>query len=357
MENSVIPDHTMAFVVKVVEITPIPAADKIELAKVLGWQVIVKKGEFQAGDLAIYFSIGSMLSPDDINFAFLQGKPIKTRKIFGTLSQGLLFPLLISYGYGIKDLKENDDLTRVLNVRKWVSREEIALYSNNSISEFKTSFPYCIPKTNEERVQNISKKLVELQNKPIVITQKYDGTSSTYMLMNGKFVICGRNHLLLKENSESHHYFEIAKRYNMEEKMIKMFKDSSFQGRNIAIQGEIIGQRQDGKYKINSNRHKLLNFEFYVFNIFDIDKRYYMSWNELLEITKYLCLKTVPLIYSGLMKEKWLDVDSLLDLAAEQRYEGGHICEGIVVKSDEGFGFPRTSFKVISNEYLLKYNL
>ena len=57
------------------------------------------------------------------------------------------------------------------------------------------------------------------------------------------------------------------------------------------------------------------------------------------------------------MKEEWLDMNSLLALATEQRYEGEHICEGIVVKSDEGYGFPRTSFKVISNEYLLKYKL
>ena len=351
MENSVIPDYPMATVVKILELIPIPNADNIELAKVLGWQVIVKKGEFSVGDLAIYFCIGSVLSADDVNFAFLQGKPIKTKKIRNTLSQGLLLPLFMTVSYNLKDLREGDDVTQQLNVRKWVSREELSLYSEvPGENDLKAPFPSCIPKTNEERVQNITKKLVELQNKPIVITQKYDGTSATFMVLDGKFAICGRNNVLLKENGESHHYFEIAKRYNLEANLKE-------KGKNIAIQGEIIGQRKDGRYKINSNRHHLLDFEFHVFNIFDIDKRYYMNWSELSEITNSLGLKTVPVLYLGLMKEKWLAIDTLLALATEQRYEGGHICEGIVVKSDEGYGFPRTSFKVISNEYLLKYKL
>ena len=308
MENSVIPDYPMATVVKILELIPIPNADNIELAKVLGWQVIVKKGEFSVGDLAIYFCIGSVLPVEDVNFAFLQGKPIKTKKIRNTLSQGLLLPLFLTHSYNLKDsnisqsemsmsqhlnislcemsmfqhFREGDDVTQQLNVRKWVSREELSLYSEvPGENDLKAPFPSCIPKTNEERVQNITKKLVELQNKPIVITQKYDGTSATFMIMNGKFAICGRNNVLLKENGESHHYFEIAKRYNLEAKLLEL-------KRNVAIQGEIIGQRKDGRYKINSNRHHLLDFEFHVFNIFDIDKRYYMNWSELTEITNSL---------------------------------------------------------------------
>ena len=348
--NVVTPDRTLARVVKVLSITPIVGADQIESAEVLGWNVVTKKGEFKVGDLAIYYSIGSVLPKDNPDTAFLEGKVLKTRKILGTISQGLLGPLkwVIPYGLNPEDLKEDTDLTEQLNVKKWVPKEEMSLYENEG--KTKSIFPSIIRKTDEDRVQDRVKKLIELQGKNIVITQKYDGTSTTFMVLNNIFTICGRNNALLQDSAESFHYFEIAKRYSIEENMLKL-------GKNIAIQGELIGQRKDGKFKINGNRHKVKDFEFYVFNIFDIDKQYYMNWTEIIEITSALGLKTVPVIYKGIMKDEWLNVKALIDMATEQKYDTGEICEGIVIKSDLGYGFPRTSFKAISNEYLLKYRL
>ena len=343
------PDRCLAMVVKIIQIDPIPGADAIELAHVLGWQVIIKKGEFQVGDLAIYFSIGAVLPVENPHFAFLKGKELKTRKILNTLSQGLLGPLswVLSDFPNRGNLQEDDDLTQLLQIKKAVRKEELSVYTSNGR---KATFPSLIPKTDEERIQNASKKMKNFLNKPVVITQKYDGTSTTFMVFNQKFTICGRNHVLLVKNIETHHYFEIAQRYELESKMLNL-------NRNIAIQGETIGQREEGKHKINGNRHHIDHLEFYVFNIYDIDKRYYMKWDDILEITTILGLKTVPVVYQGPMKEEWLQTQALVDLASQQRYDGGHICEGIVIKTDEGFGFPRYSFKAISNDYLLKYKL
>jgi RNA ligase (TIGR02306 family) len=372
-------DRPLAVVVKILELLPIPNADAIEVAKVLGWQVIVKKGEFVVGDLGIYFCIDSVLPKDNLHFAFLEGKPLKTRKMRNTLSQGLLAPLSWASETleNIANLKEGDDLTKSLGITKYISPEESSLYKNDGT---RGPFPSIVSKTDEERVQNAKKKLFDFANKPVIITQKYDGTSTTFIMQNEKFTICGRNHALLVENGESFPYFEIAKRYNLENSMKQLSSDETFVSSylsrltsideseniqkqpqalklNIAIQGEIIGQRKDGRYKINSNRHKLSDMDFYVFNIFDIDKQYYMKWEEVCEITTILGLKTVPVIYSGIMKEELLNSDALITMATEQKYEGGHICEGIVIKTNEGFGFPRLSFKAISNEYLLKYKL
>jgi len=342
-------DRVLAQVVKVLALDPIIGADRIELATVLGWQVIVKKDEFQVGDLAIYFSIGAILSKDDPNTAFLNGKVLKTIRMRGTLSQGLLGPISWFTSYGdIASLKEDDDLTEKLNVKKWIPTEEMSLYTNDDGT--KGPFPKIIRKTDEDRVQNAVKRLKELKDKPIIITQKYDGTSTTFMCLNNVFSICNRNNTLLVKTAEGQPYFEMANRYDLANTMVKL-------GKNIAVHGETTGQRKDGKYKINGNRHKLDDFEFYVFNIFDIDRQYYMNWPELLEITTLLKLKTVPVVYQGVMKDDWLSSKALIALATEQRYEGGQICEGIVIKSDLGYGFPRISLKAISNEYLLKYKL
>jgi RNA ligase (TIGR02306 family) len=296
------------------------------------------------------------------NTAFLEGKVLKTKKMRGTLSQGLLAPLhwvtdyipvddlersSKFYNLDPTSLNENDDVTEILQVKKWVPKEEMSLYTNDGT---KGAFPILVRKTDEERVQNCSRKLSELRGVNVVVTQKYDGTSTTYMCFENNFTVCGRNNALLVETTGDFHYFEIAKRYSLKENMLKL-------GKNLAIQGEIIGQKKDGKFKVNGNRHKVSDFEFYVFNIFDIDRQYYLNWDEILEIVNPLGLKTVPVIYRGIMQDKWLSVESLIELATEQRYDTEEICEGIVVKTDLPYGYPRTSFKVISNEYLLKYKL
>ena len=49
----------LATVRKIDNILPIAGADAIECAVVGGWKVVVKKGEYQAGDLGIYCEIDS----------------------------------------------------------------------------------------------------------------------------------------------------------------------------------------------------------------------------------------------------------------------------------------------------------
>lgn len=167
----------------------------------LGWEVVVKKEEFKVGDLAIYFSIDSILennpntgtfkrellsmSDNLISLEFLANKPLKTRKIRGVLSQGLVAPLvwLVPYGVDPSSVKEGylnlidlsfkafkmihtfskcdvgDDVTAIMNVKKWIPKEEEEVYSTKDSGNSKANYPEFIPKTNEERVQNIANEL------------------------------------------------------------------------------------------------------------------------------------------------------------------------------------------------------
>src|ERR1700744_5266369 len=120
--NTVEPDRMMAQIVRIEKISPIEKADKIELATVLGWNVVTKKDEFKIDDLAIYFTIGSILDPDNADVKFLNNKPLKTKRILGIISQGLLGPLswLNYYGIESKDFKEGDDVTTQMKVKKFV---------------------------------------------------------------------------------------------------------------------------------------------------------------------------------------------------------------------------------------------
>ena len=344
-QNSVIPDRLLAQIVKVNWLRPIEGADRIELAGVLGWQVIVRKGDFHENDLAVYFNIGSILDPDHPHTSHLQGKPLKTIKMRGVLSQGLLGRL---DWFDLKEVKEDDDVTTILKVKKYVAPDEMNVYSGSTDSS-RAPWPQQIPKTDEPRIQNSPKSLNKLENKEIVITQKYDGTSTTFFVFHNKFYVCSRNNVILDTpdkitNNNNKVYLEMAVKYGLEEKMIGM-------KRNLAIQGETIGP------KINGNKHKVKDNDFYVFNIYDVDLKMYLSWDEIEKLCDFLGVKTVPVVYSGVMKEEWNSVDSLLKLSDDQRYPTGEICEGIVVKTNTKDGYERTSFKVISNHYLLKYKL
>ena len=90
--------------VQVVEsVEPIEKADFIVAIKVLGWQLVAKKGEFEPGDLCVYFEIDSLL-PFHPTLDFLNrdsagerrsdgSRRLKTKKMRGTISQGLALPL------------------------------------------------------------------------------------------------------------------------------------------------------------------------------------------------------------------------------------------------------------------------
>lgn len=326
-----------ATIVVVTKVEPMTGYDAIELATVLGWRVVVKRGDFKVGDLAVYYSIGSCL-PNEGETAFLGGKPLRTKKFKEYISQGLLMPTCS------ENQVEGLDVSEFLHVRKYIPPEEKELYEEDVAKA-----PWCglVPKTEEERAQNCMTRITELVGRQITILRKMDGTSFTaiYLLTEdgtGRFMVCNRNHILLKETGNSRIYLQMARKYDMENEMRAL-------GRNLAIQAEIIGP------KINSNRHGVSDRSMWVFNIYDIDAKCYMSWADVVELCGRINLIPVPELYRGPIMEEHMTIDGLMAIADADRLPNGRISEGIVMKTiDNG---PRMSCKVISNEYILKYKL
>lgn len=87
-------ERELAYLVKIDEVTPISGYDRVELAHVGGWTVVVGKGEFKAGDPAVYFEIDSQLPEkppfSDMEFLVKKHYKIKTQKMCKSISQGLL---------------------------------------------------------------------------------------------------------------------------------------------------------------------------------------------------------------------------------------------------------------------------
>ena len=105
----------MATIRKIDSIRPIPGADAIECAIVGGWTCVVKKGEYTVGDLAVYLEIDSWVPTELAPFLSkgkeprvfdgIKGERLRTVKLRGQLSQGLLLSLGV--------LPANDDFAPI----------------------------------------------------------------------------------------------------------------------------------------------------------------------------------------------------------------------------------------------------
>ena len=338
--DAVEPDRQMATIVRVTSIEPIIGADRIVLAKILGWQCVVKKDDFKVDDMAIYFSIDSILDPADPNMSFLEGKRLKTIKLRGVLSQGLLAPLkwLVDRGHSIDTLTEGDNVTSLLGVTKYVSSDEIGQYMKSDVVyDDRIKFPEFIRKTDEPRLQNMTRLLDGLKDVPFIVTRKEDGQSGTFYLNNDHFGICTRQFEWLENVPNASVLFSIAAKYQIEDNLRKY-------GKNIAIQGEVIGP------KINGNKLNVSSHVFKVFNIWDIESQRYLDWADVKTFCTDAGLLTVPELT---WTSSDLTLDAFLAFADSIEYDKGDPAEGIVVKTD---GWPRVSFKVISNKFLLKHD-
>lgn len=357
----------MATIHRVLERNAIPGADAIESVKVLGWNCVTKKEEFQVGDLCIYFTLGTVFPTDYERTSFLNGKPLKTKRLRGSLSQGLVAPLLwvTDFGHQMDSFKEGDDVTEMFNIKKFVEAEESEVYRTAFCpnKHAMAAFPSYVPKTDEERIQNIPHILPHLIGKEIVITRKEDGCSATYIARNGEFIMCSRNFIVTEMDKGNQHLFRIAEGLQLKDKLLAL-------NRNLAFQGEIVGP------KISANRLKLPGLAYRVFNVFDLDDETYLSHSEVMTLCNELGIETVPVLFHKTVTEEeeiFASVDALLAFADTVSYGPGIQAEGIVVKAN--YRYPRVcprvtrddlpaevyerriSFKAISNNYLLQFKL
>ena len=334
------------------ELVPIEGADKIELAKLDGWQCVVKKGQFSAGEKALYAEIDSIFPSDDERFAFLEPRKyrVKSMKLRGALSQGLLTPVSALTNEERMRIFDGESPTDVLRVTKFEPPVPMG-------GSQKGTFPtHLVPKTDQERIQNVPDVLKDKLNSMFEITEKLDGTSCTIWYQNKEGVITPQDGA--QTNLERNPYVGVASRnweMDREEGGVysRVLHDTGLVdklaklGRNIAIQGEIIGPG------IQKNQYKLEKPTLYVFDIYDIDAQKSLAPKERRELTKELDLNHAPVVYwSGLSQGEHMSL-TLENVLAEA--EGKSVLndsqrEGIVFKSLDG----SLSFKAISNKWLLK---
>ena len=333
----------LASIQKIKALEPIEGADAIEKATVLGWHLVVKKGEYKVGDLCVYCEIDSLM-PDKPEFEFLKprGMRIRTIRLRGQISQGICFqPDILPKDF---EVVEDADCTEVLGITKY--EPPIPAHLTGKV---KGKFPGFMPKTDETRVQVLQSILDKYAGSNCYVTEKLDGSSVTYYIRNGEFGVCSRNLELLEEEENS--YWKVARALDLENKMKSLNK-------NFALQGELVGEG------IQKNILKLRGQTVYFFNMFDIDAYKYVPFHNFKKILSDFDLKIVPVISENYVPgndiEKIVKDATIRSLVNPEAWAEGIIIRPLDEKLDSEISTEillsgRLSFKAINPEFLLKY--
>lgn len=335
-------ERNLASIRKITNITPIDGADKIELATIDSWKVVVDKdSNHKSGDMVIYCEIDSFL-PIKEEFEFLrkssykkmsdgtEGFRLKTIKLRGQVSQGLILPMSV-VEYTNVQFEVGMDVTNLLGITKYEPPIPAEL-----TGKVKGLFPSFLRKTDEERVQNLTKEYEQYKSlgRKFYVTEKLDGSSATFYFRNGVFGVCSRNLELLE--TEGNTFWRVARELKLEEWLGTLEN-------NVCLQGELVGESVQGNpYKIKGQTVRF-------FNGFNVDTQENIPFLEFVELIQKMNLTTVPILdYDFTLPET---VENMLEYADKKSELNSNLDrEGIVVRS-----YDRTiSFKVISNKFLLK---
>lgn len=349
-------------------------ADALELAIFGGWQCVVKKGDFAAGQFVVFCEIDSFI-PHDVapfltkpghepkEYEGVQGQRLRTVKLRKELSQGLVLPLSVIPEAAMEQINidtmvvadgdvevfhsiDGMDVSEILNIKKW-ERPMAANMRGNALRYF----PVFIRKTDQERVQN---RLRTLENRDpeeeFEVTLKMDGSSTTFYVYRAVDEeigtgVCSRNLELKTDESNAGNLFvDMYHKLGIHEKL-KAYHEVT--DRNIAIQGELWGKG------INGNWEGVDDVYFHVFDVFDCDKYTYLNADERHNIVMELGLNHVPVIGHGTLADFGLGSLKIEDFLAfaDRPSMYNKVAEGVVFKS---LNDPDFTFKVINNKYLLE---
>jgi len=346
----------LASIQRITELKPIEGADRIELARVLGWQVVVGKGQYKPGDLVVYFEIDSFL-PVREEFEFLrdrsfkksellgEGFRLKTMQLRGEVSQGLIMSINEVLDPD-REYHKGDDVTEILGIREW-QIPEMASGSGTIIGEASGK----IHVTDEVRIQSEPGLLEEFRNLDYYITLKIDGSSHSIKIdTDDSLHVFGHNYELKDDGASP--FYEYIKENKIDEIVRTYMKKNALE--SMTVQGEWCGAG------IQKNRLGLSSPEWFVFTVDENDRR-----TGLAEMEKFISasrvLKMVPLLEKGTdLPSVYSDEASLLKRAATDDSHSylNDIPEGIVIRPVEPVYSPilrgPLSMKIINNGYLLK---
>ena len=321
------------------DIQPHPNADKLELAKVLGYTCIIEKGRYRAGAAVVLIQPDTVL-PDKPWAEMFKKRSNRTKaiKLRGCWSFGIVmspYDIIDAFFFADQfgDFKDNvgKEVSDLIGVTKYEAPQPQQL-------DAKGHLPFGLGKTDEERYQNI----LDLPfGEKVDVTLKIDGQSATYYCRKDRETgewhtgICSRSLELKPECSNN--YTRINLKYDI---LSKLLNYCSFRDVSLALRGEIYGSGIQGHA---ANSHSKLPLDFAAFSVYNFDTFQYENVGSEHYVYKVCSKIEIPTV--DILETVALTPELIKEYAEEMTEVNGRSFEGVVIKHSKG------SFKVINLAY------
>jgi RNA ligase (TIGR02306 family) len=358
MENQ----NSVCFVARINEIKPIEGADNIELAVIGGWNCIVKKGEYEAGQLVAVATTDAVIPQDlsdsmNVTNYLRKGQRVRTVKLRGVYSECLVIPTFFAGQHS-----EGKDLMAELGIYKYEPPAvEVQLASGRKIKYHQN--PNFLIYYKFPNIKNVKGMFDEFDE--VEVTRKIHGTNARFGIVKKKklsiwdkvkrffgdkwveyeYVYGSHN---VEKGSDSQGFYDsdvwktIAEKYHIRERLWDLFKslqDVYEIGSGIVIYGEIYGPGIQKNYDYGLKEIEYVGFDVTINGEYVPCKTSFM-------IQDMLGLPYVPVLAA----EQYSD--ELLTKYTFDKIEGTKIPhEGVVIKSIDGDR--RKVAKVINPDYLI----
>lgn len=370
-----------------------PNADAIEIARVGDYQSIVRKGQFNDGDLAVYIPEQAVLpewllkdmgmwdeAKSKGGLSGSLGNRVRAIKLRGVLSQGLVYPT--------KPYSDTEVLVASTPVDGNQGAGIVAIGGDASECMGITKYEPPLPSHMRGRVVGVDlavtakydfdnlKKTPTLfdDGEDVVVTEKVHGTliqigvvpavDANDKFFQGRVVLSskgmGAKGFVLDHDDETNLYAQAAKKHGLLEAMLEVFGEAADrQGKPIFIFGEVFGNTAGGKgVQDLTYTDEVLDFRAFDIAIGNRGGERYLEWDHFVQAVEKLGVKHVPLLYRGpYSKDIVLQHTDGPTTLIPARGKSAHIREGVVVKSaveSHNPHYGRKIAKSVSEAYLLR---
>jgi RNA ligase (TIGR02306 family) len=320
------------------EINPHKNADKLELAQVLGWQLVVKKGEYQVGEHIVYFPPDTVL-PLEVSERFGVTNYLSKQRIRCARLRGEP-----SFGLAVRPDEENWQVGQ--NVADYYGATKYEPPLRPSAGDAEVDHPLFVSYTEIENMRNFP--TIFEDGEPVMLSEKIHGTQCRVGMIEGE-LMAGSKALRRKrpENDvfgQSYYWFPFTL-----EPVRRMLEELGRRHRQVMLFGEVYGNR------VQSFHYGLFNTDL-GFRAFDLllDGRY-VDWQDFGPLCERFGVEIVPILASipfSLVEVKRLSEGKTLLLDGDPK---AHIREGAVVRPVKERLNPklgRVILKYVSDSYL-----
>lgn len=338
--NAVEAGRELAVIAAIQKIESIEGYDRVVLATIENYPVIVRKDEYKEGDLCVYVYYDTLL-PVRPEFEFLRKSSyspkynafrIRNMKLCGKYSSGLALPLSV-LPKDFKPIKAGVEVSEVLGITKYdpeLAGEQLSKKQVKGVRKFiqtvhkafmrcklyrklvtkikrkiaennLRAYPDTVSKSNETNIEKIWGNLMENHSdREFYVTEKLEGQAATYMLYGKRRKYYVFSHNVYRPTHGNGSWEEVGRKFELED-ILRSVKDQ-----NLAIQGEIVGPG------IQKNIYGLPALDFYVYKVVDTVTGIAYNYQELREFVADHGLKMVPVLEDYVKITKFKDVNEML---------------------------------------------